>query len=139
MIDNHIKPDKGKIKGQLALEHIFGFCRTFKKVIKNLSFHITFKTANLQDIIFTSIGDNIIVTINSLYLFVPFLIPSTETQLLYNECIQNNYRIFFDECYTERRLATDTKYQINIGSAQSVKSPKYLIATLQTAARLTKI
>ena len=26
--------DKGKIKAQLPLEHIFGFCKTFKKVTK---------------------------------------------------------------------------------------------------------
>ena len=63
--------NRGKIKGQLPVEHIFGFC---KKVTKNLGFRITFKTANLQDIIYTTIaaGTQINVTINSLlflYLF----------------------------------------------------------------------
>ena len=43
--------NKGKIKGQLPLEHIFGFCNSFEKVTKNPGFHITFKTANLQHII----------------------------------------------------------------------------------------
>ena len=29
-INNHeIEANKGKIKGQIALEHIFGFCKTF--------------------------------------------------------------------------------------------------------------
>ena len=136
LINNHDLANKGKIKGQLPLEHIFGFCRSFKKITKNLGFHIKFRTADLQDIIFTSIGDNINVTINSLYLFVPSLIANTETQLMFNESIQNIYRIFFDDWYTERRVVSDTITQIDIGSAQSVNSPKYLIAAHQTAARL---
>ena len=138
LISNHeADASRGKIKGQLPLEHIFGFCKTFKKVTKTLGFRITFKTANLQDIIYTTIaaGTQINVTINSLCLFVPFLIPTTETQLMFNESIQNKYRIFFDECYTERRIVTDQIFQVDIGSAQSVSSPKFLIYALQTHAR----
>ena len=140
LIDNHNvvgqEVNKGKIKGLLPLENIFGFCKSFKKVTKNLGFHITFRTADLQDIIYTSIADNINVTINSLYLFVPTLTASTETQLMFNESIQNNYRIFFDDWYTERRVVSDIITQIDIGSAQQVNSPKFLIAAHQTAARL---
>ena len=140
LIDNHDilgqEVNKGKIKGQLSLENIFGFCKSFKKITKNLGFHIIFRTADLQDIIYTSIGDNINVTINSLYLFVPTLTPSTETQLMFNESIQNNYRKFFDDWFTERQVVSDTITQIDIGSAQQVNSPKYLIACHQTAARL---
>ena len=76
LIDNHTDPNKGKRKGCLYLEDIFGFCKTFKKVTKNLGFSITFKTANLQGIIYTSMADDINVTINSLYLYIPNLIPS---------------------------------------------------------------
>ena len=54
---------------------------------------------------------------------------------MFNESIQNHYRIFFDECCTERRIATDQIYQVDIGSAQSVNSPKYLICAHQTTAR----
>ena len=140
LIDNHNvvgqEVNKGKIKGHLPLEHIFGFCKSFRKITKNLGFHISFRTADLQDIIFTSIANNIIVTIISLYLFVPTLIPNTETQLMFNESIQNNYRIFFDDWYTERRVVSDTITQIDIGSAQQVNSPKYLITAHQTAAKL---
>ena len=128
--------NKGKIKGQLPLEHIFGFCKTFRKITKNLGFHIKFRTADLQDVIFTSIPDNITVTINSLYLFVPNLIPSTETQLMFNESIENNFRIFFDDWYTERRVVSDMITQVDIGSAQAVNSPKFLITAHQTAAKL---
>ena len=51
LIDNHTDANKGKIKGYLYLENIFGFCKTFKKVTKNLGFHLTFKTNDLQNII----------------------------------------------------------------------------------------
>ena len=128
--------NKGKIKGQLLLENIFRFCKSFKKITKNLGFHIIFRTADLQDIIFTSIGDNINVTINSLYFFVPTFTPNTETQLMFNESIQNNCRIFFDDWFNKRRVVSDTITQIDRGSAQQVNSPKYLIACHQTAARL---
>ena len=138
LIQNHEAANRGKIKGQLPLEYIFGFCKTFKKVSKNLGFRITFKTANLLDVIYTTIavGTQIDVIINSLYLFVPILIPTPETQLLFNESIRNNYRIFFDEWYTERRiLNNDQIFQVDIGSAQSVNSPKYLICAHQTEGR----
>ena len=48
------------------------------------------KTKDLQDIFFTSMADDIIVTINNVYLFVPNLLPSVETQLMFNEATQNN-------------------------------------------------
>ena len=67
LINNHPQEvNKGRIKGHLALEHIFGFCKTFKKITKNLGFHLLFKMNDLQDIIFTTIADDINVTINSL-------------------------------------------------------------------------
>ena len=51
LINNHIEANRGKIKGQLLLEDVFGFCKTFKKITKNLGFHITLKTNDLQNII----------------------------------------------------------------------------------------
>ena len=140
LIDNHNivgqEVNKGQIRGQLPLEHYFGFCRSFKKITKNLGFHVIFRTADVQDIIYTSIGDNINVTFNSQYLFVPTYIPDTETQLMCNESIRNNYGIFFDDWFTERRVVSDTITQTDIGSAQSANSPNSLIVSHQTAARL---
>ena len=135
LIDNHIDAKEGKIKRYLYLEEVFGFCKTFKKVTKNLGFHIMFKTANLQDIIYTSMADDINVTINSLYLYVPNLIPSVETQLLFNEATKNIYKISFDEWHTERRIISDLLIQHDIGSAQNVIQPKYLICAHQTNLR----
>ena len=135
LINNHTDPNKGKIKGYLYLEDLFGFCKSFEKVTKSLGFHLMFKTANLQKIIYTSMGDDINVTLNSLYLFIPNLIPSVETQLMFNEATQNNYKISFDEYYTERRVITYLLVQHDIGSAQQVNSPKYLICTHQSRIR----
>ena len=135
--DNHTDGNKGKIKGYLYSQDIFGFCKTFKKVTKNPGFHLMFKTSNLQDIICTSMADDIDVTINSLYLFVPNLIPSVETQLMFNEATQNNYKTSFDEWYTETRIITDLLVQHDIGSAQNVIQPKYLICAHQTNLRTT--
>ena len=136
LINNHTDANKGKIKGYLYLEDIFGFCKTFKKVTKNLGYHLSFKTNDLQDIIYTSMTDDINVTINNFYLYVLNLIPSVETQVMSNEATQNNYKISYDEWFTERRIISDTKTQLDIGSSQNVQSPKYLIGAHQTKDRI---
>ena len=47
LIDNlDIAANKRKIKGKLLIEHIFGFCKTFKKNTEQLGFHLTFRTAD---------------------------------------------------------------------------------------------
>ena len=108
LINNHaVDANKGKIKSHLALEHIFGFCKTFKKITKNLGFHLKIKMNDLQDIIFTTLANDTNVTINSLYLYVPQLIPNTQTQVMFNEAIMNNYTITFDSWYTERKISND--------------------------------
>ena len=76
--------------------------------------------------------DDINVTINSLYLYIPNLIPSVETQLIFNEATQNIHKISFDEWYTERRVISDMIFHLDIASAQQVNSPKYLICAHQT-------
>ena len=123
LINNHTDANKSKIKGYLYLEDIFGFCKTFKKVTKNLGFYLSFKTNDLQDIIYTSMTDDINVTINNLYLYVPNLIPSVETQLMFNEATQNNYKISYDEWFTERRIISDTITQLDIGSSIKCSKP----------------
>ena len=100
LINNHTDANKGKLKGYLYLEDIFGFCKSIEKVTKNLGFDLMFKTNDLQDNIYTSMADDIIVTINNLYLYIPTLIPSVETQLMFDETSQNNYKISYDQYYT---------------------------------------
>ena len=40
-------------------------------------------------------ADDINVTISNLYLYVPNLLPSVETQVMFNEATRNNYKITF--------------------------------------------
>ena len=115
LTDNHIDANKGKIKGYLYLEDIFGFFKNFKKVTKNIGSHLMLKTNDLQDIIYTSMADDINVTINSLYLFVPNLIPSVETHLRFSD----NHKISFDEGYTARRLISDLSNQCPPNKSQN--------------------
>ena len=136
LINNHIDANRSKIKGYLFSEDIFGFCKIFKKVTKNLGYHLTFKTNDLQDIIYTSMTDDINVNINNLYLYVPKLIPSIGTQVMFNEATQKNYKISYDEWFTERRIISDTITQLDIGSSQIVQGPKYLIGVHQTKDRI---
>ena len=135
LIDTHTDANKGKIKGYLYLEDILGFCKTFKKVTKNLRFHLTFKTNDLQNTMYSYMADDINVTVKNLYLYVPNLIPSVETQVMFNEATQNNYKITFDQWYTERLVISDTITQTDIGTSQHVNSPKYLIVAHQTRTR----
>ena len=95
------------------------------------------KTNDLQSIIFTTIATDINVTINSVCLFVPIIIPNTDTQVMFNESIKNNYAITYDAWYTERKLSTvGNELQVDIGKAQHFNQPKYLIASFQTADRI---
>ena len=135
LIDNHTDANKGKIKGYLFLEDIFGFCKTFKKVTKNLGFHLTFKSNDLKNIIYSFMADDIHVTVNNLYPYVPIIIPNVETQIMFIEVTQNNYKISFDEWYTERRVLSDTITQLDVGTSQHVHSPKNLIGAHQTLTR----
>ena len=92
---------------------------------------------DLQDIIFITIATDINVTIDSLHLYVPILIPNIQTRNLLNESIMNNYTITFDSWYTERKISNDgSELQFGIGSAQKINSPKYLIGAFQSIARI---
>ena len=47
LINSHTNDDnRGKIRANLPLEHIFGFCKTFKKITKGLGFELQLKTSN---------------------------------------------------------------------------------------------
>ena len=76
------------------------------------------------------------MTINNLYVYVPNLLPSVETQVMFNEATQNNYKISYDEWLTERRILSDTITQLDFESSQNVRSPKYLNGAHQTKDRI---
>ena len=69
-------------------------------------------------------------------MFVPILIPSTKTQRMFNESIKTSFVLSFHDLYTGRRLAEDSINEADIGSAQSVNSPRSLICAQQAAIRL---
>ena len=47
LIDSHDDDNnKGKIRANLPLEYIFGFCKTFKKISKGLGLELQLKTSN---------------------------------------------------------------------------------------------
>ena len=95
------------------------------------------ETNDSQDFIYTSMADDINVISNRLYLYIPNLIPSVETQVMFNEATQNIKKTSFDEWNTERRISSDLLVQHDIGSAQQVNSPKYMISAHQTRLRTT--
>ena len=137
IISHSVAVNRGKIKRQLPLKHKFGFCKTFKKITKILGLHLTFKTADLQNITFISIANVIDVTIKNFYRHLPVLFSDSNTEVLFNESIKNKFTITYDSWYVERKLSTDcNELQVDIGSAQHVNSPQYFIGAFQTADRI---
>ena len=89
LINNHDEAaNKSRIKGQLLFEKIFGFCRTFKKVTKQIGFHLTSKTTDLQDINHTTVGDDIKINFDKLILYVPIFIPDANNQIMFQDSIE---------------------------------------------------
>ena len=90
LINNLTEVNRGETKIHIPSDQIFGFCKTFNKITEKLRFHLTFKAADIQDIIYTTLANDITVTNKSFYLFVPILIPSVQTQAMFNESIRKN-------------------------------------------------
>ena len=88
IISHSLEVKRGKVKGQLPREDKFGFCKNFRKIAKNLGFHLIFETGDRQNIIFTSIANDIDVTNIRLYLYLPVLIPDSNTQVMFNGSIK---------------------------------------------------
>ena len=91
LIDNHsIQKYKGKVFGQLALEHFFALCDTFQKVTKNLGCQLFLETIDSQRIVYTTLPQATLtnVTIDNLHFFEPNIIPIPETQVDFNQFIK---------------------------------------------------
>ena len=139
LMDNHTEANRGLIRGHLPLEYIFGFCKSFKKLSKGLGFELVLRTSNRkQDILYTTLGDNDVnVTINSISLFIPQIIPSPEKEVFFNEDISQTFTLSY-ESWTRDRKPVDTarEFQEDISSASNINSPLYLIAAHQKTQRL---
>ena len=139
LIDSHTNDDnRGKIRDNLPFEHMFGSCKTFKKITKGLGFELQLKTSNeKQNILYTTLGGNDVnVIINSMYLYIPSLVPSAEQQQIFNEAIREKFSLSFDAWVTDRKpVNTGNDYQLDIGSASNINIPLYVIATHQQTQR----
>ena len=107
------------------------------KITKPLAFHLSFKTADLQDFIYTTLGRDITVAIDKFYLYVSTFIPDPATRRTFNDSIKNSLTLSFHSWFTDRKLIeTGLEYQLVIAASQDVKPPKKLLAAHQTAARM---
>ena len=79
------------------------FVKLFKKITKQLGFYQTLKTADLQDIIYTTPGDNIKVNFDRLFLFVSKLLPDAQTQIMFNDSIKDSFTLSFDSWITDEK------------------------------------
>ena len=139
LINNHSDDNKSLIRGYLPLEYIFGFCKSFKKITKELGFELDIRTSNSkQDSLYTTLGDNDVnVTTNSISLFIPQIIPSPETQVIFNEAISKTFTLSYESWTTDRKLVNAAKeFQIDISSASNINSPLYLLAAHQVTQRV---
>ena len=138
LINNHTEANRGLIRGRLPLEYMFGFARSFKKVTKGLGCELDLRTSNRKrDILYTTLDDDDVnVTINSISLFFPQLIPSPETQVFFNEAISQTFTLSFESWTTDRKpVDTAREFQLDISSASNINSPLYLIAANQKTQR----
>ena len=138
LINNHTEANRGLIGGHLPLEYIFGFARSFKKITKGLGFELDLRTSNRKrDILYTTLdGDDVNVTINSISLFIPQLIPSPETQVIFNEAISQTFTLSYESWTTDRKpVDTAREFQLDISSASNINSPLYLTAANQKTQR----
>ena len=141
LINSHTNEDnKGRIRANLPLDYIFGFCKTFKKNNKDLGFGLQLKTSNeKRNNIYTDLEfgrNDFNVTINSIYLLIPSLVPSAEQQQIFNETIRENFTLSFDAWVTDTKpVNTGNEYRLEIGSASNINIPLYLIVVHQKTQR----
>ena len=113
------------------------FVKLLLKITKQLGFHPTLKTADLQDNIYTTLGDNIRLIFLELFSYVPIFIPDAQTQIMFIDSIKNSFTLSFDSWSTDRKTVdTQLEYQVDIGSAQNSNSPNDLITVHQAAGRV---
>ena len=85
------------------------FVKLIKKTTKQSGFHVTFKTADLQDIIYTTLANGITVNFDILFSFkifsldAPILIPDAETRMMFNDSIKNSFTLSFDSRTSDRK------------------------------------
>ena len=139
LIDTHSNENnRGKIITNLPVERIFGFCKTFKKISEGFGFQLQLETSNeKRKDIYTNPGDNdVIVTINSLYLYLPSLVRSSEQQPIFSESIRQSFTLLFESWAIDRKpVFTSNHYHLDIGSASNINVLLYPVAAHQKTQR----
>ena len=138
LINNHTEANRSLIRGHLPLKYIFGFARSFKKITKGLGFELDLRTSNRKrDILYTTLDDDDVnVTINSISQFIPQLIPSPETQVIFNEAISQTFTLSYEPWTTDRKpVDAAREFQLDSSSASNINSPLYFMAAHQKTQR----
>ena len=69
-------------------------------------------------------------------MFIPQLIPSPETQVIFKEAISQTFTLSYESWTTDRKpVDTAKEFQVDISSASNINSPLYLIAAHQKTQR----
>jgi len=77
------------------------------------------------------------VNFDNLFLFLPIFSPDVQTQIMFNDSIKNSFTLSFDSWSTDRKtINTQLEYQVGIGSAQNINSPKNFKVAHQMEARV---
>ena len=123
LTDNHEQvADSGRITSQLPFGNLFRFCKTSRKITKNLCFHLNLRNAYLQDVIHKTIGDINKTKLRTFHLFVPEINPVPATQTMFNESIKTSFTLPFDSWTTDRRTVdTVVDDQLHLGSSSDNK------------------
>ena len=125
------------MKDKNLLNTYVDFVKLLLKITKQLGFHPTLKTADLQDNIYTTLGDNIRLNFVELISYVPIFIPDAQTQIMFIDSIKNSFTLSFGSWSTDRKTVdTQLEYQVDIGSAQNSNSANDLITVHQAAGRV---
>ena len=135
--NNHnVAAIEGKIIGQLSIKRYFGFCKSSMKITKGLRFHISIKTGDKQDNIYTTFAKNNIVKIDNISLIVPTILPGAKTQKFFKGSIRISFTLSVREWVSDKKFVnSDLVYQVDASSSHLLNSPKYGILAYQTAAR----
>ena len=126
IISNHTEANEEIIRGHQRLEYRFCFCRLFKKTTKVLGLALELTTSNRKrNILSTTLGDiDLNFTNNKIYLYIPTIIPSPETQRISKEAMPKTFTLSYESWITDRKpVDTAQEFQLDIGRASNFNAP----------------
>ena len=99
---------------------------------------IRIKDINKKGLLYTTLGnDDVNVTIECSYLYIPTLIASPETQVMCNESIMKTFTLSFEAWITDRKPVNQGKnFQHDFGTASNVSRPLYVKTAHQKTERV---